>query len=252
MENHFHAPASQVAEPAREGFEREYTNFITGLNTYGSKTLQQNATKTLNRIMSNSMKPITFKRRLTDDVELLDDTIFREMLEEFRVPDQQNQWYGVPSNKKMRLATYPSSFKLEQPPSLKVEPQMAVAKPTIKQEVAEPFTGPLTTGSWLFSEDRLLMHIIYGYVAYDLKTIAEVAWKCGIRRTRRAVDKKVKRILRFEKWRNRKINETKLTLKILMREREVLDLPESDMQTLQAVRVEFENRAIHSHMLYEE
>mmetsp|Transcript_34768 Transcript_34768/g.55750 ORF Transcript_34768/g.55750 Transcript_34768/m.55750 type:complete len:192 (+) Transcript_34768:263-838(+) len=110
-------------------------------------------------------------------------------------PGTEIDSYTLPSTKR-KLHEFASSFQLGQLPKLKVAKEMKPTtvpkpvKPTSSPAPAQALKGKISTGSWLPREEKILLHLMYAFASFELKTIAEVAWKCGILRPRRAIDKK--------------------------------------------------------------
>ncbi|GBG33059.1 Hypothetical Protein FCC1311_092832 [Hondaea fermentalgiana] len=108
------------------------------------------------------------------------------------------------------------------------------------------FVGAVTTGPWRLEEEKLLLHIMYTFIDAELRTMAVVAWKCGIHRPKRAIDKKIKRTLRFSKWRERDIPSAQSEILRLLREKTFAALPQSQYDCLAAVRVELQRLGLPS------
>ena len=66
---------------------------------------------------------------------------------------------------------------------------------------------------WSNEEETLVLHLVYHFVEHDLKTIAQYAAECDIKRTVRAVGKKVKRLVNIENWQSRNENEMRTRVK---------------------------------------
>mmetsp|Transcript_18431 Transcript_18431/g.29996 ORF Transcript_18431/g.29996 Transcript_18431/m.29996 type:complete len:289 (-) Transcript_18431:1185-2051(-) len=137
-----------------------------------------------------------------------------------------------------------SSLHLQPPAPKKARTSPPVPQrkspPPARKATSKPFQGPLDTGAWLPHEDKVLHHIIYAFASFELKIIAEVAWKCGIHRPRRAIDKKVKRILRFDKWRERNIKKIKQEIRNISEARDMQFLSASEDMTFERVRAEYD------------
>ncbi len=56
---------------------------------------------------------------------------------------------------------------------------------------------------WTTLEERIVLHLVYSFCDRDLRTISGLAQKCDVNRSTRAIDKKLKRIVFFDKWHNR-------------------------------------------------
>lgn len=67
-------------------------------------------------------------------------------------------------------------------------------------------------GRWKPAEIAMVMNITRVYISQDLKTISDIANFCGIRRPKRAIDKHLKRMLKYDRWINR--DEAKILAKI--------------------------------------
>ncbi|GBG31559.1 Hypothetical Protein FCC1311_077832 [Hondaea fermentalgiana] len=75
-------------------------------------------------------------------------------------------------------------------------------------------------GRWKPDEIAMVMNITRVYISHDLKTISDIANFCGIRRPKRAIDKHLKRMLKYDRWLNR--DEAKILAKIAVRLQESL------------------------------
>mmetsp|Transcript_17203 Transcript_17203/g.29479 ORF Transcript_17203/g.29479 Transcript_17203/m.29479 type:complete len:231 (+) Transcript_17203:1192-1884(+) len=108
------------------------------------------------------------------------------------------------------------------------------------------FKGQKQTGTWKEHEDKLLLHIMYAFISVELRTIAAVAWKCGIRRPRRAIDKKIKRTLRFGKWRDREVRAVRSHIQEIMVERKMQSLDENEEKLFEEIREHFKQLGVPS------
>eukprot|EP00516_Mucochytrium_quahogii_P008015 CAMPEP_0203747082 /NCGR_PEP_ID=MMETSP0098-20131031/2336_1 /ASSEMBLY_ACC=CAM_ASM_000208 /TAXON_ID=96639 /ORGANISM=" , Strain NY0313808BC1" /LENGTH=408 /DNA_ID=CAMNT_0050635399 /DNA_START=236 /DNA_END=1462 /DNA_ORIENTATION=- len=91
---------------------------------------------------------------------------------------------------------------------------------------------------WQEIEERMILHFVYHFVDKDLKTISQIAQKCDIQRSTRAIDKKLKRLLNFEKWNTRVQADIQSTIQRICKEQEV-DLSHSDIARIEAVKRRF-------------
>jgi len=101
------------------------------------------------------------------------------------------------------------------------------------------FQGQMKKGSWLPSEEKILLHVVYVFACFELKYIAEAAWKCGINRPRRAIGKKIKRFLRFDKWRLRVVRDTRRSILAIVDKYDMKVLSDVEYETLESVRAEY-------------
>eukprot|EP00516_Mucochytrium_quahogii_P009040 CAMPEP_0203783170 /NCGR_PEP_ID=MMETSP0099_2-20121227/11523_1 /ASSEMBLY_ACC=CAM_ASM_000209 /TAXON_ID=96639 /ORGANISM=" , Strain NY0313808BC1" /LENGTH=240 /DNA_ID=CAMNT_0050684999 /DNA_START=1294 /DNA_END=2013 /DNA_ORIENTATION=- len=108
-------------------------------------------------------------------------------------------------------------------------------------EEEQLFRGNTQKGIWLEHEDRLLLHIMYALTSAELRTMAAFAWKCGVRRPRRAIEKKIKRTLHFGKWRDRKIPGIRATIGDILVDRKMQKLEEDEKARFEQVCQEFQN-----------
>jgi hypothetical protein len=57
---------------------------------------------------------------------------------------------------------------------------------------------------WTVGEERILLHLVWHFAERDLRWVAQVAQRfCGVRRSTRAVDKKLRRVLFYTRWQTR-------------------------------------------------
>jgi hypothetical protein len=56
---------------------------------------------------------------------------------------------------------------------------------------------------WTPLEERVMLHLVYSFCDRDLRTISALSQKCDLHRSTRAIDKKLKRIVFFDKWHSR-------------------------------------------------
>ena len=71
----------------------------------------------------------------------------------------------------------------------------------------------VTTGHWSRKEEAILLTLVQSMVNYELKVIAQAAWDCNIHRNSRAVDKKLKRLIHYQTWKDRSKDEVLKTIK---------------------------------------
>ncbi|GBG28809.1 Hypothetical Protein FCC1311_050302 [Hondaea fermentalgiana] len=74
-------------------------------------------------------------------------------------------------------------------------------------------------GKWNIEEEILLLHVVYCFIDRELKDIAVIAYHCGISRSSRAIDKKLKRVVYFEKWKKRDIPDMHAKLAAVLEKR---------------------------------
>lgn len=70
----------------------------------------------------------------------------------------------------------------------------------------------VTTGHWSRKEEAILLTLVQSMVNYELKVIAQAAWDCNIHRNSRAVDKKLKRLIHYQTWKDRSKDEVLRTI----------------------------------------
>ncbi len=57
---------------------------------------------------------------------------------------------------------------------------------------------------WTDMEERILLHLVWHFAEHDLRWVAQVAQRfCNVRRSTRAVDKKLRRVLFYTRWQAR-------------------------------------------------
>jgi hypothetical protein len=66
---------------------------------------------------------------------------------------------------------------------------------------------------WTPLEERVTLHLVYYFCDKDLRTISALAQKCDVHRSTRAIDKKLKRIVFFDKWHNRSQEEIRAKIR---------------------------------------
>lgn len=74
---------------------------------------------------------------------------------------------------------------------------------------------------WEEKEERMILYVVYYFVEKDLKTISQIAQRCDIDRSIRAIDKKLKRLLNFEKWNSRVQTEIQSNIRTIFRDRNI-------------------------------
>lgn len=92
---------------------------------------------------------------------------------------------------------------------------------------------------WVPDEVRMVLLLVYFFVERDLKSISQIAQKCSVVRTTRAIDKKLKRILHFEKWNGRVQGDIQAAIREICAATPV-SLSQEQVAMLQAVTVEFQ------------
>jgi hypothetical protein len=71
-------------------------------------------------------------------------------------------------------------------------------------ESAGVLGGKQKKPQWTDMEERILLHLVWHFAEHDLRWIAQVAQRyCNVRRSTRAVDKKLRRVLFYTRWQAR-------------------------------------------------
>uniref|UniRef100_A0A7S2RPL1 Uncharacterized protein n=1 Tax=Mucochytrium quahogii TaxID=96639 RepID=A0A7S2RPL1_9STRA len=93
-----------------------------------------------------------------------------------------------------------------------------------------------TQGRWRNEEMIVLLHVSQAFIAEDLRVIGDIAYFCGVQRPRRAIDKQLKRMLKYDRWANRNIKELEQQIKAVILEQPVQTLTPSQASHLQTAR----------------
>jgi len=104
---------------------------------------------------------------------------------------------------------------------------------------ASLFQGDFDVGPWQEREQQILLHVLYCFLTSELRIVAEVAWKCEIFRPKRAIDKKVKRILKFSKWRERDLDIIRAELAQIMTDCGIAKLCPDDLEIVEETRQQY-------------
>mmetsp|Transcript_5148 Transcript_5148/g.10663 ORF Transcript_5148/g.10663 Transcript_5148/m.10663 type:complete len:662 (-) Transcript_5148:435-2420(-) len=99
-----------------------------------------------------------------------------------------------------------------------------------------PDEGKYRKGKWDIEEEILLLHVVYCFLDRELKDIAVIAFDCGISRSSRAIDKKLKRVVPFEKWKKRDISQMQDRLAAVLHTRGWMELDPSGRTMIQRAR----------------
>lgn len=148
------------------------------------------------------------------------------------------------------LTTTEKSYKLQKERSrqMSVESKTSECSDSTMNPGIDDDYGPDGTkynkGKWKLREEIMLMHVVYCFVARELKDIAQVCFSCGITRSSRSIDKKLKRIIGFDKWRKRDVKTMQKKLSSIMKENGWEHLDAQGKAALQEARAYLLQRGI--------
>jgi len=109
------------------------------------------------------------------------------------------------------------------------------------------YRGVFTTGPWQPHEEKMLLHIMYCFTTSDLRIMASIAWRCGVARPRRAIEKKIKRILNLRTWKDSDAELIRQGITNLFIECADVGLSSEGSEKLQQLRNDFKRAGIYSY-----
>lgn len=80
-------------------------------------------------------------------------------------------------------------------------------------------------GRWGSDETTLLLAVCHTYICEELRLIGEIAAACGVNRPLRAIDKQLKRTLKFRRWIDRDPTQLRATLGAILAQSPPLTAP---------------------------
>jgi len=92
---------------------------------------------------------------------------------------------------------------------------------------------------WNQTEERIILNIVYHFVDKDLKSISQIVQNCGVNRSNRAIDKKLKRLLQFDKWNSRVQSEIQTSIGQLVSSDPGLQLSTKEAEQLEHVKAQY-------------
>lgn len=99
----------------------------------------------------------------------------------------------------------------------------------------------VTTGHWSRKEECILLTIVKSMLEYELKVIAQAAWDCNIHRNSRAVDKKLKRLIHYQTWKDRSHEPVLERIDAILKD-STYKLTESESKLVQSVITKYSRR----------
>lgn len=97
------------------------------------------------------------------------------------------------------------------------------------------------SSEWTSEEEACLLHTAHRFANHELKDISAVTKICGLNRSCRAIDKKLRRLMKFKNWRQRNISETRFLLEHLVKDRPPLSPEQQQRLELVQEAIEYEN-----------